>query len=138
MKPGGTEGGTAPFMAGFGLILAALGLYLFFDSVYISSVSSGVISGWFAGPAGWDTASRGIVFVPLLIGIVLLFYNSKLVAGWILLWVGLGVILVEILSRLRFSFGMKTSTFLILLLMVGAGVGLMMRGLREGGKDGEG
>ena len=69
--------------------------------------------------------------MPLLLGIVLLFYDSKWKAGWLLLWAGLGVIVVEILSRIRFFFDMKTSHFLILLVMIGGGIGLMLRGLRE-------
>lgn len=131
MKPGGTEGGTAPFLAGLGLILTAVGLYLFFDSVQVTSAGAGLVTGWLVGATGWETTSRGVIFMPLLLGIVLLFYDSKWKAGWLLLWAGLGVIVVEILSRIRFFFDMKTSHLLILLVMIGGGIGLMLRGLRE-------
>ena len=46
MKPGGTEGGQAAFKAGVGLLLAGLALYLFFDSVYVTTGGGGWISGW--------------------------------------------------------------------------------------------
>lgn len=132
MKPGGTEGGTAPFLAGLGLTLTALGLYLLFDSVNVVSGGVGMVSQWLMGHSGgWETTSRGIIFAPLLIGVGLLFYDAKTKIGWGLLWVGLAVIVVEILSRLQFMFSMKTSHLLLILAMTAAGLGLMLRGLRE-------
>ena len=131
MKPGGTEGGTAPFLAGLGLTLTAIGLYLLFDSVHVVSGGSGMISQFLMGHGGWETTSRGIIFLPFLLGVVLLFYNVKWKMGWGLLWAGLAVILVEILSRLQFMFNMKTSHLILILGMSAAGVGLMLRGLKE-------
>ena len=133
MKPGGTEGGTAPFIAGLGLTLTALGLYLLFDSVHVVSGGTGIVSQWLMGSSGgWETTSRGVIFVPLLLGVGLLFYDAKTRIGWGLLWVGLAAIIVEILSRLQFMFSMKTSHLLLILGMTAAGLGLMLRGLREG------
>jgi hypothetical protein len=131
MKPGGTEGGTAPFLGGLGLVLLSVGLYLFFDSVHVTSAGPGLVSGWLFGATGWETTSRGIIFLPFLLAIVILFYDSKLAFGWILLWASLGVVAVEILSRIRFFFDMKTSHLLLLLAVIGAGTGLMIRGLRS-------
>ncbi len=131
MKPGGTEGGTAPFLAGLGLTLTALGLYLFLDSVRVVSAGAGIVSQLLIGHGGWETTSRGIVFLPLLLGVGTLFYDSRVKLGWALLWIGLAVICVEILSRLQFSFDMKTSHLLLILGMSAAGQGLMLRGLKE-------
>lgn len=132
MKPGGTEGGTAPFLAGLGLTLTALGLYLLFDSVSVVSGGAGLISQWLVGHGGgWETTSRGVIFAPLLMGVGLLFYDAQQKLGWALLWVGLAVVVVEILSRLQFVFSMKTSHLLLILGMTAAGIGLMLRGLKE-------
>lgn len=136
MKPGGTEGGTTPFLAGAGLLLAAIGVYLLLDSVQVSSSGAGTISRWLVGAmGGWETTSRGIIFLPLVLGVVALFYNAKLKAGWWLLWGGLGIVIVEILSRLVFHFSMKTSHLILLLGTIAAGVGLVLRGLRESAAD---
>ncbi len=135
MKPGGTEGGEAPFFFGLGLVLAALGVYLFLDSVDVTSGGQGSISGWLSGQmGGYDTTSKGIIFMPLLFGVILLFYNAAWKMGWMLLWVGLALVMVEILSRIRFQFIMKTSHLILMLAMVAAGVGLMLRGLRDGAR----
>ena len=132
MKPGGTDGGTAPFLAGLGLTLTALGLYLLFDSVSVVSGGAGLVSQLLIGHGGgWETTSRGAIFAPLLLGVALLFYDARLKIGWGLLWVGLTVVVVEILSRLQFMFSMKTSHLILILAMTAAGLGLMLRGLKE-------
>lgn len=132
MKPGGTEGGTAPFLAGLGLTLTAIGVYFLLDSVQVTSAGAGVISRWLIGATGgWETTSRGVIFLPLMLGVVLLFYNAKLKIGWGLLWGGLGIIAIEILSRLAFYFSMKTSHLILILAVIAAGIGLMLKGLLQ-------
>ena len=136
MKPGGTEGGTAEFVGGIGLILVGLALYFLFDSVHVGTHGNGVLSGLLlSGSAG--TASMGIIFVPFVAGVALLFYNSKNPLGSWLLWSGLGIIVIEILSRIRFSFDMKTSHLLIILGMFGAGVGLLLKSFRTESDNGK-
>ena len=134
MKPGGTEGGEAAFFAGLGMVLTALGLYLLFDSVQVTSGGSGLMSRMIGGGGGfgvWETTSRGIIFAPLMLAVVLLFYNAKWKFAWGLLWVGFAIIVVEILSRLQFVFSMKTSHLILTLATTAAGIGLILRGLRE-------
>ncbi len=142
MKPGGTEGGQAAFKAGVGLLLAGLALYLFFDSVYVTSGGGGWISGWMGGMGGiggmMQTSSHGLIFVPLLLGVVALFYDATKSWAWGLLWVGLAIVVVEIMSRLEFRFSMKTSHLMLLLVMLGAGIGLVLRSFREDSQSGGG
>ncbi|MDA7931460.1 hypothetical protein N9B42_00680 [Akkermansiaceae bacterium] len=76
IKPGGSEGGERAFVAGLGLILFGLGLYLFLDSVRVTSAPYGWISGRMGGGRGMvETTSMGIVFVPFLAGITILFFR---------------------------------------------------------------
>jgi hypothetical protein len=91
----------------------------------------GLVSGWLHGFGGaWETTSQAIVFVPLLIGIGLLFHESRWKAGWILLGLGLLVLVVEILSRIRFFMSVKLTALLLMLGMLSAGIALMLRALR--------
>jgi uncharacterized protein len=83
------------------------------------------------GFGGWHTASSGILFVPFFLGVVVLFYDSRLKWAWGLMWIGLAIIAIEILSRVRFQMSMKTTYLLILIGLFGAGVGLMIRSYRE-------
>lgn len=73
----------------------------------------------------------GIVFLPFSLGVVALFYNSKMKWGWYLTWTGLAMIAIEIPSRIRFLLQMKTSHLLIMLVTFAAGVGLMLQSYRE-------
>ena len=129
MKPGGTKGGTPEFVGGIGLILVGLALYFLFDSVHVGTHGNGMLSGLMLGSNG-GTASLGIIFVPFVVGVALLFYNSKNRFGSWLLWAGLAIIVIEVLSRIRFSFDMKTSHLLLILGMFGAGVGLVLKSFR--------
>jgi uncharacterized protein len=131
---GGTPGGTKMFF--IGLVLAAVGLYLFFDSVLVTTRPQGFFSGGFhrlmgGAPGMMQTTSTGIIFAPFFIGIVILFYNSKLMIGWVLFYIGLAILAIEILSRIEFILQTKTSLLLLMLGMIAAGIGLMLRSFRD-------
>ena len=136
---GGTTGGTGQFFLGFGLSLVAV--YFLLDSVRASTEMHGVVSGMMRGRGGgggarmWGTASMGLIFVPFFLGVASLFYNAKMKWAWLLTWVGLGVILVEIFSRIRFHIDVKATYLLGAIAMFAAGVGLMLRSYRDYGDE---
>jgi hypothetical protein len=143
MKPGGTEGGTPSFLMGGGVILLAVGLYLLLDSVRVVTGDFGAISGMMHGRGGMgETTSMGIVFVPFLIGAGVLFFDMRKRWAWGLSGVGLLVLVIEILSRIRFRMDTKVSHLLMILVMIAAGAGLLARAYltrnvaadRDGGK----
>ncbi len=74
-----------------------------------------------------ETTSMGIVFVPFLAGITILFFDSEKKWAWVLAGLGLAVVAIEILSRVRFVLEMKTTHLLLVLGMVAAGAGLILR-----------
>ncbi len=123
-------------MAGAGLVLFALGLYLFLDSVQVTSAPFGLVSRGMGRGGGrmWETTSMGVIFVPFLAGVLVLFYDASKRWGWWLGGLGLAVICVEILSRVRFVLNMKTTSLLLLLGMVAAGAGLLARSYMVGSK----
>lgn len=118
-----------------GLGLACLGTYLFFDSVRVET-HPGFLSGMMGGHRGggrgmWETTSMGILFVPLLMGVVTLFYDASKKWGWWLVYFGIAVLAIEILSRVRFVMSSKLTLLLGILVLLAAGVGLMLRSYRE-------
>jgi len=103
---GGTKGGLRKYTIGFGL--AALATYLFLDSVKVSTMGHGVVSGLNRGlglGGFWETTSMAIIFVPFFIGVIALFYNAKWKWAWALIYLGLIILVIEILSRIRFFQG---------------------------------
>jgi hypothetical protein len=123
-KPGGTSGGLGTFAAGLALALA--GTYFFVDAVRVTTYGSGLVSRGLGGSTG-----GGVVFLPLFVAVVALFIDAKKSWPWALGAVGIGLILVEVLSQLRFFFDQKLSHLLIMLVTVAAGLGLIIKSLRE-------
>jgi uncharacterized protein len=116
---GGTQGGVGQFL--LGVVMAVGGAYLLTQQVM---VSSGFWS-WF-GPQTF-----GLSLLPLMIGVGVLFFDGKSVAGWLLTVCGAAIVFLGILMNLRVYFA-PTSLFntLVMLLLLAAGLGLVARSLR--------
>ncbi len=116
---GGSPGGFGSFF--LGLVLLASGLYLFLSRV---TVVSGLWT--ILGFNGFGT-----MLLPFIIGVALLFINAKSIAGWVLAAGSFVVIVVGIITNLSFFF-MPTNLVvtLIMLGLIGAGAGLMLRSFR--------
>jgi hypothetical protein len=115
---GGTSGGLGSFV--LGAVMAVAGGYLLLNQV---TVSTGY---WqFFGYNAF-----GLSLVPLLLGILLLFYNGKGMLGWLLVVGGLVIIAAGILANLTIFFH-PTSLFntLIMLTLLVGGLGLIARSL---------
>jgi hypothetical protein len=119
-SPGGTEGGMGLFL--FGLALAIAGGYLIMNQVQVTS-------GYWAW---WGTNTFGLTLIPLVIGIGLLFFNGRSVAGWLLAGGGAIIVFVGILANLQI-YWRQTSLFILILMltMFVGGLGLMFRSLRR-------
>jgi hypothetical protein len=121
---GGTPGGVGEFF--IGVLIASIGFYLLFSHVTVHS------SYWnFFGFGGGYGRSFGISLIPLLFGIGILFVNGKSVLGWFLSVGGLLFILAGILMNLDIHFaGTSLMNALIMLALIAAGLGLIVKGLR--------
>ena len=118
--PGGTPGGLGLFV--FGLALSIAGGYLIMNQV---QVTSGYWS-W------WGTNTFGLTLLPLVIGLGLLFFDGRSIAGWVLAGGGAVIIFVGILANLQIYF-QHTSLFnvIVMLTLFAAGLGLMARALKS-------
>src|ERR1043165_2973619 len=116
---GGTPGGVGQFLLGLGLAVA--GGYMLTERV---TVTSGY---W----ALWGHSAFGLSVLPLVIGIGLLFYNGKSIAGWLLTFAGAVIILAGIITNLQIYF-QPTSLFstIVMLVLLAGGIGLVARSLR--------
>lgn len=117
---GGTAGGLGKFFVG--LALVAIGCYLLLDRVTVHT------SFWRFGGGG---SAFGVTLIPLLIGVAVLFFNGKSILGWVLAIAGFGAIIVGVVSNMDIYF-QNTSllTTLIMLGLIAAGLGLIVRSLR--------
>lgn len=117
---GGTSGGVFEFLSG--LAMAIGGGYLFLNQVTVSS------SFWTL----WGYNAFGLTFLPLLVGIGLLFFNGNSKAGWLLTFGGALIIVLGIIANLT-VYWHSTSLFntLIIFFMLAGGLGLVARSLKE-------
>ena len=115
---GGTPGGIGEFV--LGLAMAVAGAYMLTNRVMVVSAF------WTIG--GYNMF--GLSLVPLIIGIGILFFNGKSIAGWLLLGVGVVVIFAGILMNLNIYF-QATSLFgtIVMLVLLAGGIGLILRAL---------
>lgn len=116
---GGTPGGVGPFLAGAAMVV--VGGYLLLNQV---TVTSGLWTFW-----GYN--AFGLSLLPLLVGIGILFFNGKSIAGWLLTGAGALIIIAGIIVNLRIYF-QPASLFdtLLILAMLAGGIGLIARGIR--------
>ena len=106
----------------FGLALAIAGGYLIMNQVQVTS-------GYWRW---WGENTFGLTLLPLVIGIGLLFFNGRSIAGWLLAGGGAVIIFVGILTNLEIYFR-QTSLFNVILMLVlfAGGLGLMARALKR-------
>lgn len=122
--PGGSPGGTGEFL--IGLLLTAIGIYLLFQRVTVHT------SFWRFGGVG---SGFGISLIPLVLGIAVLFFNGKSILGWLLTVGSLLFLAVGVIANMDIYFE-RTSLWstLVMLGLMGAGLGLMAKGLSPHGK----
>ena len=116
---GGTPGGIGVFFLGLAMVIA--GAYLITNRIV-------VVSGfWSFG----GYSAFGLSLLPLIIGIGILFFNGKSIAGWVLSFIGVVIIFTGVLMNLHIYFQPTTlfSTIVMIILLAG-GIGLIFRATR--------
>jgi hypothetical protein len=121
---GGTPGGLGEFIAG--ALLACVGAYLLLSRV---TVTTGFWS------FGGMNHPFGVMLVPLIAGIAVLFANGKSILGWALTGGTLIAILLGVLLNMNIYF-QQTSLVVVLVMVatLGAGIGLVFRSVRPHGE----
>ncbi len=119
---GGTSGGIRTFMFGLGMTIA--GGFLFVNHI---QVGHSYRFGYFFG-----RNAHGLILLPLIVGIGFMFFNSKSIVGWGLTGGGALIIFLSVITSLRLSFP-RTSlySFLVMMVLLVGGLGLVLRSLRE-------
>ena len=110
-----------------GLILLGAGLFWLFQRTSVATV--GIFSGGLL--FGNIMIPTGVVLIPLILGIILLFFlEDKRIIGWIVTVIGLIIVILSILMSVRISFE-RTSLFefICMFSFIAAGTGLLLRTL---------
>ena len=105
-----------------GIVMLVAGLYWLTTMVQVSTT-------WGAGlRVGGTTIPSGLTLVPLIAGILWVFFDPKAIGAKILLLIGVVIIIASILMTIRFHVP-RTSLFEFILVFVGiaGGAGLVAR-----------
>ena len=124
---GGTEGGIGRFFIGLTMLIG--GAYLFLDSIRVTHQFS---MGYSLYRVGNFDLTSGMVLIPFIFGIGMVFYNSRNPIGWLLCGGALVMFLFGMIASIRFRMEEMTafSLIVILVLLIG-GLGLFFSSLRN-------
>lgn len=124
---GGTDGGITMFFVG--LVMMVAGGYLFLDSILVRH-NFGLGQGLFS--MGGFRLTSGMVLIPFMFGIAMIFYNAKNIFGWILAIASLVMLAAGVISSIQFSFQHMSAFQLIMILALGlGGLGLFLGSLKK-------
>lgn len=119
---GGTDGGIGSFW--IGVLMFIGGIWMLMDAIIVYTQRTGWLS-----QHTWNSALP--VFAPLGLGLLLLFFDYKNKIGWIVSALGLGLVLAEVVSRLQFYMRMELWQFVVVMVFIIGGLGLVLRSFRD-------
>lgn len=104
-----------------GIILLAAGLFLLTQQTDVTMV-------WYTWRINSINIASGLILIPFIIGIIILFYNPKSLFGKILTIIGIIIIVATIIMSINIVF--RKTTLYNLIIMIGlmaAGAGFLLR-----------
>ena len=127
---GGTSGGLGHFF--IGIIMMCGGFYMLLNAIQVSSsFGMGMRLYGYSGMGGNYNLTSGMIMIPFIFGVGLIFYNSKNILGWVLSIGSIAALIFGVISSIRFSFRSMTSFDLIVILILAVGgLGLFLRSLK--------
>lgn len=127
---GGTTGGTGRFFLGIAMFIA--GMYLLLKSIYVQH-SFGFGSPFYN--VGGVSVTSGMLLIPFIIGVAMLFFNYKNIIGWLLTLGAVVALIVGVISNIQFTLaGMSAFDILMILVLVAGGLGLFLSSFRAAKK----
>ena len=123
---GGSNGGEGSFF--IGLIMMIAGGYLFLRSIHVDhylSMGHGLFN------IGGYQITNGMVLIPFIFGIGMIFYNSQNKIGWFLTLASIIALTFGIIASINFSLqGMSAFDLLVMIILFVGGLGLFLRSLK--------
>lgn len=123
---GGSSGGIGQFF--MGLVMMCGGFYLLLSNVIVTS-TFGMGSRLF-GVGGFGITG-GIIMVPLVLGIGMIFYNSRNYLGWLIAIGAFFAMVFGVISSVNLDLRTMSAFYLITVLVLAfGGLGLFLHSLR--------
>lgn len=124
---GGTEGGVGRFFGGLAMLI--VGLYLLLQSI---SVTTGFGMGTSLMSFRGYGVTSGMIMIPLVIGVGMLFYDGKNIIGWVLSCGSLLAMIAGVIASIRFRMvGLSAFDLITMLVLIAGGTGILLSSLRS-------
>ncbi|MBR4627352.1 MAG: hypothetical protein IKO47_06595 [Ruminococcus sp.] len=118
-----TDGDLMQFFVG--LVMLAVGIYMILQNINVTSNW-----GLYSYHIGSFHLSNGMVMLPAVIGIGMLFMMERKIFGWIVFAIGIAIILASVFLTTHLYWKTTSAyTFLIMFGLTAAGAGLVIRQL---------
>lgn len=124
---GGTPGGVLTFLVG--LAMTCGGFYLLLSSI-VMRASFGF--GYRVYSFGGYGITSGMIMIPFLFGVGMIFYDRRSSLGWLLTIGSLVALIFGVLSTVNFTLrGMSAFDLMVILVLSFGGIGLLLRSLAD-------
>lgn len=124
---GGTPGGYIGFVVG--LVMMCGGFYLLLNSIVVKARFG---FGYSVYSVGGYSITSGMILIPFLFGVGLIFFDRQSISGWLLSAGSLVALIFGVISSVSFTLrGMSAFDLLIILILAFGGIGLFLRSLGE-------
>ncbi|NND93141.1 MAG: hypothetical protein HKN42_19965 [Granulosicoccus sp.] len=124
---GGSQGGEWLFLAGIVMMIA--GFYLLFNAIAVETRFGLGMRLYGVGGVG---ITSGMLMIPFIAGVVIIFYNAANPAGWLLGAGSLVALVVGVLANSQFSLrNMSAFDLMLILALAFGGLGLFLKSLRH-------
>jgi hypothetical protein len=124
---GGTSGGIPQFFIGLAMMI--VGGYLLLNAIRIThafGLGSVLYRVYGVGVTG------GMVLIPFIAGVIMVFYDSRKIVGWILMLGAVASLIFGVISTVQFRLNsMSAFDLLVILVLLFGGVGLFMGALND-------
>jgi len=126
---GGTSGGIGSFVLGF--LMMCVGLYLLLNAIVVTqpfTLGYGLYS--FSMFGGLYAITSGMILLPFVIGVGLIFYNAKNILGWAIAIASLSALIFGVIANIHFAMRpMPLFDLICILVLTVGGAGLFLRSL---------
>lgn len=123
---GGSDGGEFNFL--LGLVMMITGGYLLLSNIVIRPIFGFGTRAF--GIGGYDVTT-GMILIPFMFGIAMIFYNGRSKIGWLLAVGSVIALVAGVIANLTLQFaGLSAFDLLAILVLLFGGIGLFLRSLR--------
>lgn len=128
---GGTEGGLRDFF--IGLTMMGVGFYMLLSKIIVSSNFGMGYKMYQMNAGGMNFGiTTGMIFIPMIAGIAMIFYNAKAIWGWALSGISILAMIFGVISSTTIKLQTMNSFDLIVIFVLAfGGIGLFLRSLKK-------